>query len=241
MENKDISQMALQKIKENGIKPISKNIFNFKRIFFWSLVSFSIIVGILAFAIVLSILFTHDWYLYNKLGFAFIFKSLPYFWFGLLIIFILLGDFYYKKTPLGYRHRDFVIVGFFVILTMIFGSILYFIGIGEKAEDSLSRNVPIYRGFMFDRNEFWSHPEQGFIFGRIILIDGDLIKIIDHKNNIWAVEMSNAFVGQKVKIQEGEIIKIIGNLDENIFKAEQIRPGTGNKFNQNKKINSTMR
>ncbi len=241
MENKDISQMALQKIKESGIKPISRNVFNFKRVIFWSLVSFSIMVGVISFAVVLSILFTNDWYLYNKLGFGFIFKSLPYFWVLALIVFTILGDFYYRRTSLGYRHKTTTIVGVYIIITIVFGSILHIIGIGRGVEESFYRNIPIYHGFMFDRDEFWSHPEEGFISGQIILIDGNLIKIIDFKNNIWIIEMSDAFIGGKAKIQEGEFVKIIGDIDDGIFTAEQIRPGMGNKFNQNRKMDYMMR
>lgn len=241
MENKDISQMALQKIKEGGIKPIPKNFFNFKRVIFWSLVFFSIIVGIVSFAILLSILFTNDWYLYNKLGLGFIFKSLPYFWVLALILFTILGDFYYRRTSFGYRYKTTTIVGVYILITIFFGSILHIIGIGKGVEESFHRNIPIYHGFMFDRDEFWSHPEEGFISGQIILIDGNLIRIIDIKNNIWVIETNDAFIGRKVKIQEGEFVKIIGGFGDGIFIAEQIRPGIGNRFNQNKKMDNMMR
>lgn len=242
MENKDISQIALQKIKESGLRPISKNIFNLKRVLFWSLVGMSILIGAISFSVILSVLFNNDWYLYNKLGFNFIFKSLPYFWFIFLAIFIILGDFYYRQTLLGYRHRTVTIVGVYVILTIIFGSILYVAGVGRIVEESLSKNVSIYRGMMFDKSEFWSHPEDGFISGQIILVDGNLIKIIDFKNNIWIVEIDKAFIGNKVQVKEGEFIKIIGDENnQNIFRAEQIRPWMGNKFNQNKNMNSIMR
>jgi len=240
MENKDISQIALEKIKENGIKPISKNVFNIKRVIFWSLVSFSVIVGAISFAIVLSILFTNDWYLYNKLGFGFIFKSLPYFWLLSLLVFTVLGDFYYKRTYFGYRHRTITIVGVYIILTIVSGSILHIIGIGRIVEDSISKNIPMYRGFMFDKNEFWSHPENGLLSGEIIEINKNLIQVIDSSGIIWVIDIGNAFIGHRVELRVGETIKIVGDNDD-IFRANEIRPWVGSGLNENNIRDRMMR
>ena len=241
MENKDISQIALQRIKESGMKPISKNIFNLKRVVFWSLVGTSIVIGGLSFSVTLSLLYNNDWDLFNKYGFNFIFKSLPYFWFLCLVLFTILGEFYYRKTFLGYRHRVVTIVGIYLISTIISGSVLHVFRVGEIIEQSMSENVPVYHGLIFDKNEFWSHPEEGLISGKIMLIEGKLIKIVDFNNNILEVNIDNAFITGRAKIQEGEYIKIIGDNDENnIFTAEEIRPWIGNKLNKNSvKLNKT--
>jgi len=226
-ENKDISQIALERIKESGIKPISKNVFNLKRVLFWSLVGFSVVIGVISFSSTLSILFHNDWYLYNKLGFGFIFKSLPYFWFIFLVIFAGLGEFYYRKTLFGYRHRMILIVGVYVSVTIFFGFILHLVGMGERIEQSLFENVPMYHFVVFDRDEFWSNPKEGFISGRIISTAGDSITIVDLNSNIWIIKTSNVFIRGRVKIEKGEAIKIIGDIDNNIFIAEEIRPWVG--------------
>jgi hypothetical protein len=225
MENKDISQIALERIKESGIKPISKNIFNLKRVTFWVFVGLSVTIGAMSFSVVLSILFNNDWDLYNRFGFNFIFRTLPYFWFVCLAIFTILGDFYYRKTSIGYRNSTIVIIGIYITLTVISGSILHFIGVGETIEESLSKNISIYRGVMFDKNNFWNNPEEGLISGKIINIEGNTIKLVDFGNNIWVVGFENANVGKRVQIKEGETIKIIGDTcNDYCFDAEQIRP-----------------
>jgi hypothetical protein len=242
MDNQDISQIALERIKESGIKPISKNIFNLKRVIFWSFVGAALIVGIVSFSVTLSLLFNNDWDLYNKFGFNFIFKTLPYFWFICLMIFALLCEFYYRKTLLGYRHRVVTIVGIYIILTIIFGSVLHFFGMGEIIEKSFSENIPAYRNVIFDKNEFWAHPEEGLIYGKIISINNDFIKIVDYNNVIWTLSIDNTSIGKRVRIEEGEIIKIIGYIDNSgIFVAEQIRPWVGHKFNKNVPILDIVR
>ena len=229
-ENKDISQIALEKIKESGIKPISKKIFSVKRVLFWSLVGFAILVGVVSFSITLSLLFNNDWYLYNKFGFGFILKSLPYFWFICLVLFSILGEFYYRKTLFGYRHRMITVVGIYVIITVSLGTILHLLGIGEIIEQSISDNVPVYKVIMFDKNEFWSHPDRGLLSGRIIEVKDNKIKIIDFNNNIWIIDAHNATVLEQAKLEMGKIIEIVGdndNDDDGIFKADEIRPWFG--------------
>jgi len=233
MENKDISQIALEKIKESGIKPISKNVFNLKRVIFWSLVGFSVLVGAVSFSITCSILFSNDWYLYNKLGFGYIFKSLPYFWLICMLLFTLLGEFYYRKTLFGYRHRIVIIVGTYIILTTIFGIFLHLFKVGEVVEQTIFENVSVYRGIMFNRSEVWLNPEEGLLSGKIIGISGNVIKIIDLDNNVWSINTDDAFIRKNAKVEIGEIIKIIGDQDGTVFTAEEIRPWIGNRLNHN--------
>lgn len=220
-ENKDISQIALERIKESGMKPLSKNVINLKRVFFWALVGFAVLVGSVAFSITLSLLFNNDWYLYNKLGFSFIFKSLPYFWVVCLLVFTVLGKLYYQKTLLGYRHTTAAIVGVYVVLTFSFGLVLYLLGDGESVEQSLFENVPFYRIVIFDRNDLWSHPEQGLISGRVIEVNGSVIKIMDLNNVVRVVNIGNVPLNNQAKIRIGGRIKIMGDNDD-IFSANQI-------------------
>jgi len=224
-ENKDISQIAFQKIKESGIKPISKNIFNLKKVLFWSLFSISIIVGALSFSMALSILLNNDWYLYNKLGFGFIFKTLPFFWVGCLLIFTLFGEFYYRKTLLGYRHRIITVVGLYVTITVISGSVLNIIGVGKTIEQSLFDNLPVYHLVVFDRGEIWTHPERGLLSGKIINIGDKVIEVIDSNGVVWNINIGNNILLGKVKFKVGNTIKIVGDKDndiDNIFNAEEI-------------------
>lgn len=224
-ENKDISQIVLQRIKEGGIKPISKNIFSFKRVLFWSLVGVSLVVGAVSFSATLSILFNNDWYLYNKLGLGFILKTLPYFWFIFLMLFAVLGEFYYRKTFLGYRHRIVTVVGVYIVITVISGTVLHLVGVGETVEQSLFKNIPVYHAVVFDRNEIWTHTEQGLLTGKIIKISEKSIQVIDKKGTIWNININNAFLNKKTPFEVGKTIKIVGDKDndiDNLFDAEEV-------------------
>lgn len=228
--NKNISQIVLDKIKERGEKPISKSVFFFKKYLFWFLVGLSIVIGSISFAITLSFLINNDWNLYGRFGFSFILKTLPYFWFICLALFIFLGEFYYKKTFLGYRHRSFVIVGIYLLTTTILGSIIYSIRMEENIERSLHRKIPVYRTMVFDREDIWAKPNEGLLSGEIILDNDNRLQIIDNRGLLWEVKINeDTFIGRRVNLIEGERIKILGEIeDRRIFKAQEIRPWINN-------------
>lgn len=237
MENKDISKIALERIKEGGIKPISRNIFNIKRVLFWALIFITLVVSALTFSLVLSNLFNNDWDLYDKYGFNFILKTLPYFWFVAFIIFIILGEYYYRKTLLGHRRDLMVVVGIYLLYTVFFGSLLYFIGVDDYVEQSLIKNAPGTNSFILNRHEIWMHPEGGLLSGEIMLVNDNEIQVIDINNFIWIVNTKDAFSHGKVKVEVGEKIKILGDkMENNIFNAEEIRPWIGIGFDDSKKV-----
>lgn len=234
MENKNISQIALERIKEEHIKPISRNVFSIKRVLFWVVVATSFIVGAFAFSLTIFALVNNDWDLYNKFGLSFIMRTLPYFWLVSLVIFTILGEYYYRKTLLGHRRGFVLIAGIYLISTTLFGSIFYLIGVGESVERSLVDVDPVYRNIILNRQEIWSHPEDGLLSGKIILVKDGVMQVMDADGFIWIVDKENSIIKGRVSVEIGERIKIIGNkTEDNYFRALEIRPWMGMKMNKN--------
>jgi len=232
MGNKNISQIAMDRIKEDRIVPISRNIFSIKRVLFWVVVATSFIVGAFIFSFVLYALFNNDWYLYDRLGLSLVFRTLPYFWILSLAIFTILGEFYYRKTLLGHRRGLVVIVSIYLVSTTLFGSIFYAIGFGDLVERSLSDVSPMYRSIVLNHREVWSHPEEGLLSGRIIFINENEIQIVDSNGYFWIINREGTLIRGNVEIEIGDRIKIIGSkVNDNLFRAEEIRPWFGRGIN----------
>ncbi|NVN97460.1 hypothetical protein HXX01_04520 [Candidatus Nomurabacteria bacterium] len=228
MENKNISQIVLERIKGEGLKPISRSVFSIKRVLFWTAVTISLIIGAFVFSLILSGLFNNDWDLYNKFGFNFILKTFPYFWLGSLIIFVILGEYYYRKTLHGYRHTLIVVVGAYMASSIIFGSLFYVLRVGEVIEKSLVDVPLVYRNIILNRHEVWTHPEEGLLSGKITKIGDGEIEMIDSNGNLWIIDTTSSTNRGKVEIEVGERIKILGDIiDENNFIADEIRPWVG--------------
>lgn len=216
-----ISEKALEKIKESGIKPISKKVFNIKKVTFWTLVVLSIFIGSASFAIILSILVNNDWQLYHQFGLGFIFNTLPYFWLICLAIFAVLAEYYYRKTLFGYKHTIISIVGLYITITIASGGIFQLIGIGNRMEYYLFSNVSVYHNLRVNNSKFWDNPEEGLLSGRIIEIDDNIVRVVDRNNKIWLIDVPDDAISL---IEIGQVIKIVGNRTElDSFKADYIR------------------
>ena len=224
MENKNISQIAFERITEEGIRPIPRKVFNIKRALFWLVVILSLFIGAFTFSIILSALFNNDWDLYTKFGFNFILRTVPYFWLVSLGIFTMLGEYYYRQTLFGHRRGLAMIIGIYLGSTIIFGTIFYSIGIDEYVENYIVNNIPTYSNFIFNKYEVWSHPEDGLLSGTITKVKDGEIEIIDFNGSIWTVNIKDSFIGNKNFIQVGKNVKIVGeNTINNIFNADDIR------------------
>lgn len=223
--NKDISKIALDQIKKTGMEPVSRTIFNLKRVTFWTLVVFSMLVGSISFAIILSILVNNDWELYNRFGLNFILNTLPYYWLLCLVIFAVLAEFYYRKTFFGYRHTILSIIGFYITITIAMGGIFQLLGVGNHMEQYLFNNVRAYHNLRLNNAKFWVNPDDGLLVGEIIEVNNDRLRITDFSNRIWIINIPEFNEINTQQVQVGQIIKIIGDReDENVFSAEIIKP-----------------
>jgi hypothetical protein len=233
MENKDISQIALEKIRESGIKPIPRSIFDIKKFLFWFLVSISIIIGAISFSIILSLLVDNDWVLFNKLGFNFILKTIPYFWIICLAIFTVLAKYYYRKTLLGHRKNVLIVIGLYGIITIFFGVIIYFIEAGEIIENYLYNSVPIYKEIIFDKEDLWDLNEKGLLSGIIVGVDNNILELRDRNGYLWTININKANINEKVNIERCLRLRIIGDkINEGVFNAGTIEPWIGRKTGQ---------
>jgi hypothetical protein len=242
-DNKDISQIILDKIKEEGIKPISKKVFDLQKFLFWFLVSLSIAIGSVSFSVVLLLLINNEWVLFNKLGLIYIFESLPYFWLICLLLFAALGKYYYRKTLLGHRRNIMMVVGLYAIITMLFGSIIYAVGIGNIIERSLYNNVSIYRGVTFDREKLWNLNDDGLLSGIVTNFDNNILKLRDSNGLIWNIDISEASLGRGVNIVKCAKLRIVGDeVSRGIFKADIVNVwvdrGTGQIMEENCLMNN---
>ena len=225
MENKNISQIVIDRIRGEGLKPISKKVFNLKRISFWVAVAICLFVGAFMFSLVVSGLLNNDWDLYDRFGVNFVFRTLPYFWFVSLIIFIILGEYYYRKTMFGYRHTIIVVVGAYMASSIIFGSIFYAIGVSDLMENDLVGIPTVYRNIILNRHEVWTHPEKGLLSGKIIQLDEGSMQSIDNDGSVWDVDINSLSDRDDLNLKVGDRMKITGDImDDNFFIAEEIRP-----------------
>ncbi|MCK5589342.1 MAG: hypothetical protein KAI16_03455 [Candidatus Pacebacteria bacterium] len=153
----EFKKNILEKIKKGEVEKKSPFYFIVKNYFFWVMFGFSIVIGSIAFSsfLIHFIIEPGPWHQLKleQNNFSYIFKSLPILWLVLIIIFILAGWFNYKHTKKSYKRHNFLIIAISVIISLIFGVLLFFSGMGKNIDKRMQNHIPEYGRYSEERME----------------------------------------------------------------------------------------
>ncbi|EKE18974.1 MAG: hypothetical protein ACD_9C00181G0003 [uncultured bacterium] len=224
------SESIIDKIRCEHIAPVPRWHFLFKSFAFWSLFVISVILGSLSFSVIVHIVNSGDWDIFNHLQGNLITSTvmlLPYFWLLFLILFAIIAYFNCKCTKQGYRFRRRWILLGSVALSVFFGSIFYALGMAKEMDRLMAKSMPFYdRSKHNARTELWLHPESGLLVGRVTEVDEleNKISIIDEEGKDWSISKEQDVREQKAHIKKGKTVKVIGKKKGDAeFCAKEIR------------------
>jgi len=230
----EVSKNTLQKIKKENIKPIPKWQFLLKDSLVWGLFVLNLILGSIGFAISLYILGNNDVLLDSSLvtnAWEWMILSIPLAWILLTALFLFIAYYNFKHTSGGYRFTVVKILLMNIVVSILLGVAINGSGLSQKLNTIFSDNIPFYNHTMDLRSEVWMRPESGYLAGTIVEIDSDakILKLEDLNSNLWDIQYQDAIVKERVVLEFGEEIKIVGKrLSDEVFDASEIRPWVGN-------------
>ena len=192
----DLSKKIVEAIKERNISPTPKWHFMAKECSVWTFGVALVIIGSLAFSVVLFLIVNNDWEIHEAIHesfLGFIFLSLPYFWLLLLGLFIIATEYNIRHTKKGYTYSLSHIVVVILIANVAGGTILYNAGFAEAFDAKLLQKSPhYYNQIVGKRHHRWESPEQGRLAGRVQRVDPKSIILQDIKGNEWEVIISDS-------------------------------------------------
>ena len=232
------SQKLLNKITAEQIKPSPRWHFILRNYIFWSVFLIFVVLGSIAFSIILYAITENDFDLLSFSGskIEFLFSVLPLLWILFLVIFSIISIFGIRHTKTGYRYSFLKILSFNILLSIFSGALFFYTGGAEKMELIFAENISVYKSFEERRISRWSHPENGFLSGLILENKSkDIILIKDFNGMKWEINIQDAFIRSKLYLNQGEKIKITGEiLEDNIFTAQEIRKWEGRESRRKK-------
>jgi len=140
MRKPNFVDKVLETIEKEKISPITKRHFLMRECSIWGVALVSLVVGSLAFAVVLYMIINNDWDVYENINdslIEFIILSLPYFWLLLVSLFIITVEYYLKHTKKGYRYQIHTIIFVSVAGSVVLGTLFYNIGLGRAIDTVL--------------------------------------------------------------------------------------------------------
>lgn len=228
----DAIKDTMERLKKEGVRPISRWRFFLKKILIWGLVLLVSMLSAISLAVIFFLIFQFDWNIPRMRGeiFFFGFRVLPYFWImlaGLLIFGVYEAV---RHTKNGYRYNLTMIILITLGLSFGIATLAHFGGIGKRADVTARRNIPAYGNIVRDMSDQWSNPENGFLAGEIYSSNPSQIEIEDLEGENWKINIDDqTLIMPRAVIGNGEGVKIIGEKSgDNEFEASEIRPWMGN-------------
>lgn len=227
----DNSAKIIEKIKEQKMKPIPKWRFIMKNALTWLVFILSIILGALAFSVVLFSIQQVDFNLLSELSSSWLtwmLGLLPFFWLIALLIFLATAIIGIRNSKKGYKFTAMALVGFSVGYSILLGTLFFISGGGRWLEYTFASSVSIYESIQDKKVKMWVIPDEGYLAGTVEDRQGEVFILRDFKGSAWTVEFLDADMPPAVLIEKGTEVKIIGQMTgTGMFRAEMIRPWGG--------------
>jgi hypothetical protein len=220
-----VSKKILDKIEKEKIQPRPKWQFIAMHVLMFVLFGFSILLGAIAVSVILFKVVASDWAVVPRLpGGPLI--VLPYLWILIFGVMMVVASILFEKTDKGYKYNLWLVAIASIVLSIVIGSILFAIRLGEGVEDGLRQHFKPYREYVEMREEVWHAPEKGVLPGKIIKIDNRTMIILDDfSGNKWEVNIEDAIL-PKMELREDQLVVVVGKrTGESEFYAEGIKPG----------------
>lgn len=221
--NDQLSNKILEQIDLNKIIPTPRWHFVLLEISFWLLAFLSLIISSVAVGVTLFLFID-----YRRHGLSAMPHSVmeflmivPYIWASAFIIFIIIARISIKHIKKGYSYKLSTVIFASMILCIVFGSIINYVGIGKITHEFLEK-IPFYNSANYDSKDAWNEPTLGRLAGVIVSIkDNNNFSIEDFSGHIWQIQFapsaSNLFIPEI-----NSTIRISGMLESNVFIAHFI-------------------
>jgi len=227
----NITEKILNTIKGKNLRPKPKWHFVLRTILIWFFTVASIIIGSLAFSVMIFRIVNNDWEVLRfieRSPFQHALSTLPYVWIVLLVLFIVLAYYNSRHTNGAYKYHGYWFIIGSIVFSMAIGGIFYAFGLAPRVHYAAEK-LPFIKELMYDRDKIWKEAEDGFIAGEVtgMLSGVGMFQLEDLDNKMWVVRPGDKYYPPPPQfvIEEGVMLRIYGEkIDEEIFEAMKVLP-----------------
>lgn len=227
----DLVKKTLEAIKQKHITPTPRWQFLLKDSFVWAGAGIMLVLGSLAVPVIIHMLVTNDWDVYEYLNGSFgqfVLLTLPYFWIVCLMLFSALAYYNIRHTKSGYRFHMLYVSIASITVSFLFGAALYGAGLGQIIDQKLADHIPFYEQIARPRRLLWMQDQHGLLAGTVTgVVDEAHFILLDFRNKNWEVTYQiPAMMRQPFPfIQDGIRVRAIGQrIDDTHFAAHLLAP-----------------
>jgi hypothetical protein len=223
--NNELSKRIQERIDANNITPIPRWRFILISAVFWLMATLSVIIG--SFAVGgIQFLFL-DYNHHNLISIPYSLTEfllmIPYLWIIIFLLFIAIAKIGIAHTKKGYQYKIHTVIVASVLLSVIFGSILNYIGVSKIAHESLDE-IQIYNYVTYDSEDAYTKPAIGRLAGNIIDVkDKNNFSLKDFSGHIWNIRLGSTI--DRFTPELNTTVQMFGLLESSssVFIAKSIR------------------
>ena len=170
----DFAASIMNKIETEKIIRHSRWWFVLHDVAFWSLWFLSALIGAFALSAIVFVLQSSSWQLYQITHDSFLSyatNTIPFLWFVLFLIMVMLAHVNLRHTPKGYRYSSLLLIVLNLAVTVLVAIIVTAAGLGKFVDEEVGKHVPLYVPAMHKQDLEWFKPQEGLVIGTVIYAD----------------------------------------------------------------------
>lgn len=219
-----LSKKILEKIKSEKISPRERWIFLAKNYGAWLLAILGIIFAGIFLGNFISDLIAAEWDIFPRFPggrINFLVNAISVFWLAGIFATGIFAFFFFRKTKRGYRIGILALTSVILVASVIGGISLLFTPLPPKFHEFRMQRFPPH----FDSQK-WMNSSKGFLFGKIIEIDEQILILNSLDNSMWKVDISAARIPPFLELKEELKIRVIGEqIRDGEFRADFVKSG----------------
>lgn len=210
-----VSASVLEKITDQSLTPVPKWRFLVVEYGVWFTWGLSIILGAVAFSVVLFFL-SHAPFIFYEVSHDSILDLLidvfPQAW---LLVFVGMGIFAHynlRHTKYGYKYRLWQVLLSSILFSCILGVMLHIVGTGIIVDKMLGNKMPFFEDFKHTQMRIWQMPQEGRIIGTVLQNNQQLhiAQIADSEGRSWQLDTTALNPFDIELLMSGDEVHIIG-------------------------------
>ncbi len=228
-----ISEKVLQAIKEQHIAPKPRWRFFLQRWTIWATAGLSVLIGSVAFSVMLFRLVNSDWEvleLMEQSPLEHLVETLPLVWLIVLVLFVWLAYYNARHANGAYKYHAYWVVIGSILVSLGLGGIMYSVGLAPQVEDFVYNQLPWMGRMHEQRLQTWMQPERGLLAGEVVQPGSgmQLFELEGFDGTVWMVQQGGDYTPTpKFSPTVGTFVRVTGSIgepDQYIFVANHVYP-----------------
>lgn len=211
----DFKKDVLSRIEREGVCPRARWLFVGRECAVWGAWLFTVAVAAVAVAVSLFVIMHQQYAFYEATHDSFLalmLEVLPYLWFVVFVVGLLLALYHLRHTRRGYRYSLFGTALAGAVASLAGGAVLHYVGMGFVFDKSFGHYVPGYWSQEMMEEHFWQQPEKGRILGTYVG-EGEsagTVLVKDVAGKEWQVSVSELFAPDLALLSTGKQVRLLG-------------------------------